>query len=194
MKAKAIIFGLLASIVSGPSLALDNSAHMKTAGRTSQPIGHYNYCKLYKSDCQIRSSRTKAPTLTRKRWNDLVKINTFSNNTIAPYTDQEIYNTEEHWAYPTNYGDCEDYVLMKRHMLMERGWPASSLLITVVRQPNGEGHAVLTVRTDKADYVLDNLSGKILPWNKTPYTYLKRQDVKHSGRWADILDPRATSS
>ena len=168
MKKRAVIAGILATMFSGPSLALDKTAHMKTAGRTSQPIGHYNYCKLYRSDCQIRSKKTSAPVLTRKRWNDLVTVNAYSNNTVAPFTDQEIYNTEEYWAYPTSYGDCEDYVLMKRHMLMEKGWPASSLLITVVRQPSGEGHAVLTVRTDKADYILDNLNSKILPWNKTP--------------------------
>ncbi|MEM7069427.1 MAG: transglutaminase-like cysteine peptidase, partial [Pseudomonadota bacterium] len=101
------------------------------------------------------------------------------------------YNTEEFWTYPTNFGDCEDYVLMKRHMLMERGWPASSLLITVVRQPNGEGHAVLTVRTDRGDFILDNLETKVKPWNETPYTYLKRQAEDHSGRWIALKDFRA---
>ncbi len=180
--------GLALTLQSSAALSGSNANHMVTTGRTSQPIGHYNYCKQYRSDCQIRSSDTKAPRLTQERWDQLVEINAFSNNTIAPYTDQEIYNTEEHWAYPENYGDCEDYVLMKRHMLMQRGWPASSLLITVVRQPNGDGHAVLTVRTDRADFILDNLQGQVRHWTETPYTYLKRQDIKHSGRWATIQD------
>lgn len=162
------------------------ASHMQTAGRTSQPIGHHIYCKTYKNDCKIRAISTKPTKLTKKRWSDLVEVNSFSNSTIEPLTDLEAFNQEEFWTYPTSYGDCEDYVLMKRHMLMQRGWPASSLLITVVIQPNGEGHAVLTVRTDKADYVLDNLSNKILPWHQTPYTYLKRQSAKHSGRWVDI--------
>ncbi|MEM7069624.1 MAG: transglutaminase-like cysteine peptidase [Pseudomonadota bacterium] len=186
MSIRVLALGVGFILQSSASFAGNTPEHMTITGRTSQPIGHYNYCKEYRSDCQIRSSKTEAPKLTRKRWNDLVEINAFSNNTIAPYTDQEIYNTEEYWAYPKSYGDCEDYVLMKRHMLMQRGWPPSSLLITVVRQPNGDGHAVLTVRTDKADYILDNLNGKIRPWNKTPYTYLKRQDERHSGRWASI--------
>jgi len=160
--------------------------HMKTAGLTSQPIGHHVYCKTYKKDCKIRAASTKPTYLTNKRWADLVEVNNFSNATIAPVTDIEAFNQEEFWTYPKSIGDCEDYVLMKRHMLMQRGWPASSLLITVVIQPSGEGHAVLTVRTDKADYVLDNLSNKILRWNQTPYTYLKRQSAKHSGRWVDI--------
>ena len=194
MSIRVLALGIAVAMQAGATYAGGNSGHMKITGRTSQPIGHYNYCKQYRSDCQIRSSNTTAPKLTKKRWNELVEINAYSNNTVAPFTDQEIYNTEEHWAYPTNYGDCEDYVLMKRHMLMQRGWPASSLLITVVRQPNGDGHAVLTVRTDKADYVLDNLDGRIRSWDKTPYTYLKRQDEKHSGRWATIVDDKRPSS
>ena len=191
---RVLTLGFLLAAYASPTVAGENPVHMITAGRTTQPIGHYNYCQQYTSDCRIKTRKVDAPKLTRKRWKDLVEVNAYSNNTVAPYTDQEIYGTEEHWTYPTSYGDCEDYVLMKRHMLMQRGWSASALLITVVRQPNGEGHAVLTVRTDKADYVLDNLDGKIRPWNKTPYTYLKRQAVKHSGHWATIRDNRNPSS
>lgn len=176
----------LAGMTSGTALAAGSSSHMATSGRTSQPIGHHLYCKQYSNDCSIRSNNTAPTKLTRKRWDDLVEVNTLSNTTVTPVTDMEAYNTEEFWTYPKSYGDCEDYVLMKRHMLMQRGWPASSLLITVVIQPNGEGHAVLTVRTDKADYILDNLSNKIMPWNATPYKYVKRQSASHSGRWAKI--------
>jgi len=172
------------------SFSYDNSQFMRVAGYTSQPIGHHNYCKQYSSDCKIRTRNTQAPELTRAKWDDLVEVNTFSNNTIKPVTDLEAYNTEEFWTYPKSYGDCEDYVLMKRYMLMERGWPASSLLITVVRQPNGEGHAVLTVRTDRGDFILDNLDGRIRTWDATPYTYLKRQASNHSGKWIAINDTR----
>ena len=56
----------------------------------------------------------------------------------------------EKWSYPDDgYGDCEDYVLLKRRLLAARGFPESTLLITVVRDENNEGHAVLTVRTDR---------------------------------------------
>lgn len=174
--------------------ASDRPNHMQLAGLTSQPIGHYNYCKEYSFDCKINSRKTKAPKLTRDRWKDMVEVNAYSNSTIAPITDLEGFGIEELWTYPVSYGDCEDYVLMKRHMLMQRGWPASSLLITVVLQPNGDGHAVLTVRTDRADYVLDNLNGKIKQWNKTEYRYLKRQSEKYSGHWTKIVDPRIEPS
>ncbi len=170
------------------SAVAGQSEFMTTAGYTTQPIGHHWYCQNYSSDCKILSRDTTAPKLTRDRWNELVEINAFSNNTVKPVTDMEAYNTEELWTYPTSYGDCEDYVLMKRHMLMQRGWPASALLITVVRQANGEGHAVLTVRTDRGDFILDNLETKVKAWNDTPYTYLKRQAENHSGRWIALKD------
>lgn len=170
--------------------ARDGLVHMKVGDLTTQPIGHHWYCQQYKDDCKIRSRNTNPVPLTRARWQDLVEVNSHSNNTIKPVTDLEAYNKDEHWVYPVSYGDCEDYVLQKRQMLMKRGWPASALLITVVLQPNGEGHAVLTVRTDRGDFILDNLDGKIRIWNETPYTFLKRQASNHSGRWATIHDLR----
>lgn len=187
---KLSVLGLIGgAFLASPAYA-DQNNFMKTTGYTTQPVGHHWYCQKYTSDCRIKSKNTQAPELTRGRWDELVKVNAYSNNTVTPVTDLEAYNTEELWAYPESFGDCEDYVLMKRHMLMQRGWPASSLLITVVRQPNGDGHAVLTVRTNRGDYILDNLEGKIRKWNETPYTYLKRQAENHSGRWITVKDTR----
>ncbi len=182
---------LLVTSVVTPTAQASGTNHMQLAGLTSQPIGHYEYCKKYSSDCRIKAKSSDAVKLTRERWHDLVEVNAFSNFKIKPVTDLEGFGVEELWIYPSSIGDCEDYVLMKRHMLMQRGWPASSLLITVVLLPNGDGHAVLTVRTDKADYVLDNLKEDIKPWNETEYTYLKRQSAKYSGHWTKIVDRRS---
>ena len=60
----------------------------------------------------------------------------------------------------------------------------------MVQQPNGEGHAVLTVRTDAGDYILDNLDERVLRWTDTPYRFLKRQAEANSGKWAGIADDR----
>lgn len=190
IKTLAVIAAL---IITGTTITAANAAggsHMPTRGKTSQPIGHALFCQQYPQECGIRSKSTKAPKLTRKRWSDIVKVNNRINATVKPVTDQDYYGVEEHWTYPKQYGDCEDYVLLKRYKLLQKGWPESSLLITVVKQPNGDGHAVLTVRTDRADYVLDNLNGKIKPWNKTPYKYLKRQSAKNTGKWTKIKDRR----
>ena len=81
-------------------------------------------------------------------------------------------------------------MLEKRRQLMRDGVPAGSVLITVVRQPNGDGHAVLTVRTSNGDYILDNLEPRILAWSDTEYTFLKRQSERNSGTWVAIDDDR----
>jgi predicted transglutaminase-like cysteine proteinase len=107
--------------------------------------------------------------LTQRAWAKMVEINARVNATIAPRTDLEMWGREEIWSYPVKYGDCEDYVLQKRHELIQAGFHTSNLLITVVLQPNGDGHAVLTVRTDRGDFVLDNLVSKV--WTgATPVT------------------------
>jgi predicted transglutaminase-like cysteine proteinase len=165
---------------------------MIVTGRTTQPIGHYEYCKTNSDDCSLRSNNVRPVKLTRERWNEIVSINDSANQAITPVTDLDLYNVEEYWTLPEKYGDCEDYVLLKRLMLMQSGWPASSLLVTVVRQPNGDGHAVLTVRTDRADYVLDNLETQVKPWAETEYQYLKRQSTANSGRWEGIDDSRTS--
>ena len=181
---KTVVLGAIMAVSSIDAAgAAGKSAHMKLGNYyTSQPIGHYEFCKRFRSDCQIFSKDDTPIEMSRTLWKDLVEINTFSNNKIAPMTDIEAFNQQEVWLYPTSV------VLMKRQMLMDRGWPASSLLITVVKQRDGEAHAVLTVRTDRADYVLDNMTDIIKPWNQTPYTYLKRQSSRHSGKWVDIAD------
>ena len=161
---------------------------------TTQPIGHYEYCRQHRKDCSIQSWSSKPMKLTNDRWQQMISANIASNQAIEPRSDQEIYGTEEYWHLPdqtTFYGDCEDYVLMKRKVLMDQGWPASDLLATVVLQPNGEGHAVLTVRTDRGDFVLDNLVDEVRRWDRTDYKFLKRVAARHSGRWEDILDSRS---
>ena len=190
MLAVSLGFGLLGTM---PAEAKqDDAGHMVVTGRTTQPIGHYDYCKVYASDCALRSADTRPVPLSRDRWNEIVLVNDYANNAVLPVTDLELYDVEEHWTYPEQAGDCEDFVLLKRQLLMQKGWPPASLLVTVVRQPNGDGHAVLTVRTDRADYVLDNLESRILPWNETEYQFLKRQSAANSGRWESIEDARSS--
>lgn len=76
--------------------------------------------------------------------------------------------------------------LLKRRELSARGWALSDLLLTVVRKPDGEGHAVLTVRMAKRDFVLDNLDGRVRPWNETAYVFVKRRSSTNTGRWVSV--------
>lgn len=78
-------------------------------------------------------------------------------------------------------------------MLESRGWPRSALLITVVKDTNNSGHAVLTVRTDKGDVILDNQIEAVLPWYSAPYRFVKRQSSSNPARWAAISDLRVST-
>ena len=178
-----------AAILATSSAGFAAQPTMKTTGRTSQPIGHAVFCEQYDNECG-QTRKSAAQKLTRSKWDELIEINAVVNSSIQQLTDEAIYNVVEHWTYPDRAGDCEDLVLLKRYMLIKRGWAASNLLITVVRQPNGEGHAVLTVRTDRGDFILDNLKERVKRWDQTEYRYLKRIARGHSGHWENINDSR----
>jgi len=167
-----------------------SQAFMPTGGLTSQPVGHYEFCQRTPQEC-ARMKQTRPVELTRNLWSVIVDTNNLVNTMITPRTDMELWGVEERWTYPVNgYGDCEDYVLEKRRRLIKAGVPASNLLITVLRQRNGDGHAVLTVNTSMGDFVLDNLEPRVLAWNETDYQFLKRQSSKHAGMWVSIEDGR----
>ncbi|WP_173934537.1 transglutaminase-like cysteine peptidase [Chelativorans sp. Marseille-P2723] len=176
----------LLGVGSGPAAG---SGLMVTGGLTSQPIGHYEFCKNNPRECALRP-RDNGPLKTNEDvWSLIVKVNADVNKAIRPMSDRELYGKEEFWTYPVNgAGDCEDYVLEKRRRLHEAGLDLANLLITVVRKPDGEGHAVLTIRTDRGDYILDNLHSDVRLWSHTEYTFLKRQASDHTGRWLNLKD------
>lgn len=191
-----LVFTLaLLSFGGGSALAASGEASpfMTVRGKTAQPIGHYDFCERNARECRKYSRGKQRIQLTTERWNALVDINRTVNTSIRPVTDQDLFGQPEVWVYPDQSGDCEDYVLLKRRMLAERGWPLGGLLITVVRQENGDGHAVLTVLTDRGDLVLDNLSADVRLWNDTPYRFLKRQSTHYTGQWVAIDDGRAAA-
>ena len=61
-----------------------------------------------------------------------------------------------------------------------------------MRKPDGEGHAVLTLRTGSGDFILDNLTDEVRPWHATGYRFLKRQAVDYTGHWVSIREGQAT--
>lgn len=161
---------------------------MLTGGITSQPIGHYEFCRSNPRECGIRLKDTGPLQLTDVLWKQIVSINQAVNKAVQAMSDFDIFGKDEVWTYPRGVGDCEDYALEKRRALMQRGVSLSNLLLTVVRKSDGEGHAVLTVRTDKGDFILDNLNEDVLTWDRTGYRYLKRQSSENTGRWVSIQD------
>jgi predicted transglutaminase-like cysteine proteinase len=59
-------------------------------------------------------------------------------------------------------------------------------LITVVLDEKMQGHAVLTITTDKGDFVLDNRRNDVLRWSDTGYTFLKRQSAEDPRQWVSL--------
>jgi predicted transglutaminase-like cysteine proteinase len=162
---------------------------------TRAPIGWVEFCIEYKPECATRPSTPRDVVLTPKAWADMVKVNAWVNDSIHPVTDLEHWGVVERWNYPDDgKGDCEDYVLLKRRMLIQAGWPREALLITVVRDKKGDGHAVLTVKTNRGEFVLDNQETQVLPWNKTGYRFVKRQSQSDPNTWVALGEPRAPAT
>jgi predicted transglutaminase-like cysteine proteinase len=159
------------------------------------PIGWVEFCSDYPRECDGKLLEARDVVLTPKAWKDLVRINKLVNEQIKPMTDLDHWGVVERWSFPDDgYGDCEDYVLLKRRMLMQAGWPRQALLITVVRDQKGEGHAVLTVKTDKGEFILDNQEDQILLWSETGYRFVKRQSQTDANAWVALGDPRPALS
>jgi predicted transglutaminase-like cysteine proteinase len=184
--ATVLTFGLFGLANAAP-------ATMPITGNAPPPIGHYQFCRENPSECAYAGGDAGPAVLTEDRWKEMLKINYTVNSTIKPMTDMDLYGVEEKWAIPTWAGDCEDFALLKRKELIDAGFSPSDTLMTVVLQPNGEGHAVLTVRTDHGDFILDNMRNKVMLWSDTEYTYLKRVSAADPSRWVKIQDGRTVA-
>lgn len=169
--------------------------HIEAGALTSTPIGYAQFCEANPGECGNGNGRGGKVALGEDAMRELQQVNDDINARIKPLTDIEHYGVAELWAYPDDgYGDCEDYVLLKRRTLIGLGWPAETLLITVVRDRKGDGHAVLTVITDRGDLVLDNQEAAILPWHETGYRFVKRQAQGHPDRWVSLGDVLAPAT
>ncbi len=201
-----LLIGVLALLASvSPASAQDIAApaedHIATAsvptgdimliyGRTLPPIGFVQFCRENPSECRHSRSSRERVSVDVLLWDELNEVNSLVNNTVEPISDAELYGLVEFWTYPAGQGDCEDYVLLKRKLLIERGWPDASLLITVVRDENNEGHAVLTARTLQGDFILDNKTDAILTYDRTAYAFVKRQSHFDTTEWLSLVPQR----
>ena len=183
----AMLFGISTAAQAGEGRLL----YASLGDTTRAPIGWVEFCSDNAAQCQGGPTQAREIVMTQTAWKDLVRVNRWVNETIRPMTDQEHWGVIERWSFPTDgYGDCEDYVLLKRKMLIEAGWPREALLITVVRDKKGDGHAVLTVKSDKGEFILDNQNESVLPWQDTGYRFVKRQSQGDQNLWVALGDSR----
>jgi predicted transglutaminase-like cysteine proteinase len=157
---------------------------------TLPPIGWVQFCNDEPQECEVPALTPRLAAVDDRRWKQLLRINRDVNDEIEPVSDLEHWGMLEKWSYPTDgKGDCEDYVLEKRRRLIEAGWPRQALLITVVRDKKGDGHAVLTAKTERGDFVLDNQEQRVKAWTDTGYKFVKRQSESHPNKWVSLGGP-----
>ncbi|UTD28613.1 transglutaminase [Bradyrhizobium sp. WD16] len=182
----AILIGLTIQ-----AAAAERAQYASLGDTTRAPIGWVEFCADNPADCRSGATHPRDIVMSQTAWKDLVRVNRWVNESVKPMTDMDHWGVIEKWSYPTDgYGDCEDYVLLKRKMLVEAGWPREALLITVVRDKKGDGHAVLTVKSDKGEFILDNQNEEILPWTETGYRFVKRQAQNDQNTWVSLGDNR----
>jgi predicted transglutaminase-like cysteine proteinase len=152
------------------------------------PYGWVDFCNRHAEECTLGKLKPMDVRLTRRAWKTLNEVNSFVNDAITPISNLDHWGTTlDHWDYPVDgKGDCKIYALFKRKLLIEHGFPRQALLMTIVRDFNGEGHAVLTVKTDRGDFVLDNLSPSVRPWSATGYQFYKRQAQDDPNVWLSL--------
>jgi predicted transglutaminase-like cysteine proteinase len=191
-KSGAVLIAVLVASISSalPAVAgSDRLGHAPVSEVTQPPPGWIEFCVGRPIECDDTTTAPRDLILSRQAWIDLVRVNNWVNETIKPLSDLEHWGVAERWSYPDDgYGDCEDYVLLKRRMLIQAGWPREALLVTVVRDKNDDAHAVLMVSTDRGDYVLDNQNDNVLFWSETGYRFVKRQSQSNGNVWVSLGD------
>ncbi len=192
MKRLAVAVSLILAcfLVALPALGLESAIHGKEFGqefgKTLPPVGFVKFCLENPAECSSRIKAAAPAHMSADVWTKLDAVNRSVNAAISPVSDLELYGVAEYWTYPIDSGDCEDYLLLKKRQLERLGFAPNSLLITVVMDERNEGHAVLTVITDKGDYVLDNRRNDLLLWTHTGYRFLKRQSQQNAKLWVAL--------
>jgi predicted transglutaminase-like cysteine proteinase len=153
----------------------------------AKPVAAWvKFCDEFVAECAVDTSEPELIALTPQAWGTLVSVNRSVNRRVKPITDRDHWGLVDRWEFPDDgEGDCEDFQLLKRKLLAEAGLPRRAMRITVVVDEKGEGHAVLMIRTDRGDFVLDNKTTAVLPWHQTGYVYVKREGSDGLG-WVSL--------
>jgi predicted transglutaminase-like cysteine proteinase len=153
------------------------------------PFGWIEFCNDNPSECATGATQPREIELTSAAWGELDKVNRWVNHHVRPMSDMDHWGLMEKWSIPTDgYSDCEDYVLLKRKMLIDSGWLREALLITVVRDKMDEAHVVLTVKSDKGEFILDSLYENIVTSTETGYRFVERQSQSDPMVWLSLND------
>lgn len=188
----ALVTAVTLVLPAAPSFAIDATRHLQSRADAPAPAGAVALCSEYKWAC-ARSARSKT-AFPENAVETMRRVNLAANRSIRPVPDITQYAVTERWSLPTaRGGDCEDYALYKKRALIDEGFPPERLLLASVLDRKLQPHAVLIVRMGPVDLVLDNLTGRIVSWDKTGYTFLRMQNPQRPDRWIALLTGGALS-
>jgi predicted transglutaminase-like cysteine proteinase len=158
-----------------------------TAIGAAKPLPAWtSFCQNQPAECALDPSEPASVALTPRIWQQIISVNQRVNTTIKPLTDMEHWGVPDRWDIPTDgRGDCEDFQLLKRKLLAEAGLPRRAMRMVVVVDDEAQGHAVLMIRTDRGDFILDNKVSTVLPWHRTGYVFVKRESEDVLG-WVSL--------
>jgi predicted transglutaminase-like cysteine proteinase len=193
----SILFAILAGTLSaGNADARNRSAQdsnlltpIMDASPTLAPFQHVRFCLRYPSDCKSNPAENDHIDLDAETSELLKRVNHSVNLSIIPTIKDYGPNLGDGWTIAPDTGDCNDYAVTKRHQLLESGLPSKALRLSVVKTASGIGHLVLVVVTTKGDFVMDNLTEVIRPWQSTDYHWLKIQSAADSKFWYEVKAP-----
>src|SRR5215212_5715038 len=178
--------------------ALPTASELVGSTRQAMPIPTWvAFCKRYRTECSVDPSQPATITLTAITWNTILEVNRRVNKSVRSLPDRDHWGVADRWDLAEDgSGDCEDFQLLKRKLLADAGLPRRAMRMTVVIDERDEGHAVLMIRTDRGDFILDNKTSAVLPWSKTGYIFVKREG-QDSTAWVSLggaLSPVATAN
>lgn len=165
----------------GVTSDLPSAGHLTEGGYTAPPAAFVEYCGKYSSQCTMSGSGVVE--LDASRWAQLRDVQYSVNARITSKVEAK---GEDHWDVGVSAGDCDDYAVTKRAELIDRGWPSSALTLTVGFLPNGEGHLVLVARTDRGEFLLDNLRSDVVAADRVHYRWVARQSSVHPKLWVRV--------
>jgi predicted transglutaminase-like cysteine proteinase len=205
----AFIFALAVGLVLGAALpceargrgqrvaSLPSTEQLPVLRHTRAIWAWSSFCERYPRECAVEAGEPELMILTRATWETINNVNRRVNAALKPMSDSEHWSVEDRWDLGEDgYGDCEDYQLLKRKLLAGKGLPRRAMRLTVVLDEKGEGHAVLMVRTDRGDFILDNKTNFVLAWDQTSYTFVKREAADGTS-WVSlggVVPPFATAN
>lgn len=197
MRESSIRLALLAALFAGftaePAASAQLAETVTSPRKVNAPPAFVNACQRYAWLCS-NEWRTAEPLDSDRVLELAHKVNRRVNFSITPVPDIRNYGKVDYWALPRRgQGDCEDIALEKYMMLLDAGVDAHDLSIAIALDRNRQNHAVLILHHSSGDLVLDNLTTRIRPLQKSGYRFLAIQARDDKRTWNAATVPPSTS-